>query len=150
MKIVLVLILFGATAHATDVHFSPHGGCTDECVKQINAATKSVHVQAYAFTSGPIIAALSAAKTRGVDVVVVCDKREFKIAPFPVYLDGQHAIAHNKIIIVDGKILLTGSFNFSANAENNNAENLLTIDDKPLIQTYEANFQVHLKHSVLK
>ena len=41
----------------------------------------------------------------------------------PTKIDALHAIAHNKIVIVDGAVVVTGSFNFTKQAENNNAEN---------------------------
>jgi phosphatidylserine/phosphatidylglycerophosphate/cardiolipin synthase-like enzyme len=48
---------------------------------------------------------------------------------------------HDKIMIVDGKIVLTGSFNWSNNAENENNENLLIITSTSLATTYENEFQ---------
>jgi phosphatidylserine/phosphatidylglycerophosphate/cardiolipin synthase-like enzyme len=61
-----------------------------------------------------------------------------------------HAIAHNKIIIVDGATLITGSFNFTKQAEDTNGENLLIIAARPkLVEAYEKNFELHLRHSVV-
>jgi len=59
----------------------------------------------------------------------------------------QHAIAHNKVMIIDGNTILTGSFNFTKVAEQRNAENLLTIRDSALTEQYTANWQKHLQHS---
>jgi phosphatidylserine/phosphatidylglycerophosphate/cardiolipin synthase-like enzyme len=50
-------------------------------------------------------------------------------AGIPTYIDAKHAIAHNKIMVIDGYEILTGSFNFTKAAEENNAENLLVILD---------------------
>ena len=47
-------------------------------------------------------------------------------------IDAEHAIAHNKVMIIDGETVITGSFNFTKAAEENNAENLLIIHDKKL------------------
>ena len=65
----------------------------------------------------------------------------------PVYYDFMHAIAHNKIIIIDGATVLTGSFNFTDAAEKNNAENLLILHSKKLASRYLENWELHLKHS---
>jgi phosphatidylserine/phosphatidylglycerophosphate/cardiolipin synthase-like enzyme len=65
----------------------------------------------------------------------------------PVRIDAKHAIAHNKIIIVDGAVVVTGSFNFTKNAEENNAENLLVIRDATLAEQYAANWKAHAEHS---
>jgi phosphatidylserine/phosphatidylglycerophosphate/cardiolipin synthase-like enzyme len=64
-----------------------------------------------------------------------------------VKIDVQHAIAHNKVMIIDGETVITGSFNFTKAAEENNAENLLVIRDKKLAERYERNWQEHERHS---
>ena len=140
------------------VYFSPNGGCTDAIVRDINGASKTIWVQAAQFTSGTIAKALVAAKDRGVDVRVIIDKGKdddekseadrLNGGEVPTFVDGQHHTAHNKVILIDHDILFTGSFNFTHQAETENAENLLRIKDKPeLIAAYEANFKFHLSHS---
>jgi len=69
-------------------------------------------------------------------------------AQVPTWIDAAHQIAHNKIMIIDGDTVITGSFNFTRSAEYNNAENLLVVRDKALAERYEANFQDHLRHSL--
>ena len=59
----------------------------------------------------------------------------------PVKIDAKHAIAHNKVMIIDGETVITGSFNFTKAAEENNAENLLRIHDKKLAERYIGNWQ---------
>ena len=54
-----------------------------------------------------------------------------------------HAIAHNKVMIIDGETVVTGSFNFTKAAEENNAENLLVIHDKKLAERYTKNCHEH-------
>ncbi len=141
------------------VFFSPKGGCTDACVREIQAARQVILVQAYSFTSAPIAKALTEAHSRGVKVTVVLDKSQkgekYTEADFvlhagiPTYIDEKHAIAHNKIMLIDGRTIITGSFNFTSAAENSNAENLLIMHDMPqLFAAYQQNFQTHLGHSV--
>ena len=140
------------------VHFSPHGGCTDEIVAEIATAKTSIDVLAYEFTSEPIAKALIAAAGRGVKVRIIVDRKASHSAKCQsahcrrngcqVWTDGKHAIAHNKVLLIDGQLLLTGSFNFSSGAEMRNAENMLTIrGHADLVRQYEANFAEHLKHS---
>ena len=65
-----------------------------------------------------------------------------------VWIDDGHAIAHNKVILIDGETVITGSFNFSKAAEERNAENLLIIEGRPdLASAYTANFEKHLGHA---
>jgi len=141
-----------------DVHFSPEGGCTDAAVKVLNAAKTQILVQAYSFTSQPIADALVEAKKRGVDVQVILDKKDHnghgelgqhvKDGGVRVVLDGRHAIAHNKVMVVDGVTVITGSFNFTFAAEHHNAENLLVIHNcKMLADKYITNWQNHFAHS---
>jgi phosphatidylserine/phosphatidylglycerophosphate/cardiolipin synthase-like enzyme len=69
-------------------------------------------------------------------------------AGVPVLIDDKHAIAHSKVITIDGQTLITGSFNFTESAEQKNAENLLIIKDAPtLLNAYAANFQAHAAHA---
>ena len=58
----------------------------------------------------------------------------------------KHQIAHNKIMIIDGAVVITGSFNFTKAAEAENAENLLVIQDGELAKKCSKNWQEHLKH----
>jgi phosphatidylserine/phosphatidylglycerophosphate/cardiolipin synthase-like enzyme len=140
-----------------EVFFSPQGGCTEAVVKALDHATNSVLVQAYSFTSAPIARALVDAHKRGVKVQVILDKSQrtekYSSADFvahagiPTYIDAKHAIAHNKIMVIDGYEILTGSFNFTKAAEEKNAENLLVIQDAPLAAKYAENWRNHLMHS---
>jgi phosphatidylserine/phosphatidylglycerophosphate/cardiolipin synthase-like enzyme len=139
------------------VFFSPSGGCTEAVVSNLNLATNNVLVQAYSFTSAPIAKALVDASKRGVKVQVILDKSQrtekYSEADFllhegiPTFIDAKHAIAHNKIMVIDGSTVLTGSFNFTKAAESKNAENLLVIHDTELAGKYMANWKVHLQHS---
>ena len=142
----------------TDVYFSPNGGVTEAIVKEIDNAKQEILVQAYSFTSKTIAKALLEAHKRGVKVVAVLDKSQktanysgatfLANAGIPVYIDSQHAIAHNKIMIIDRVTLIAGSFNFTRAAEEKNAENLLVIKgNKELVERYIKNFDEHKGHS---
>jgi len=141
-----------------DVYFSPRGGATDAVVRVIASAGSEILVQAYSFTSVPIAKALLDARRRGVRIEVILDKSQrrerYSSADFlvhggiPTYIDARHAIAHNKIMIIDRNTLITGSFNFTKAAEEKNAENLLVIrHNKPLVDRYLRNLDEHREHS---
>ena len=66
---------------------------------------------------------------------------------FETYVDSMHAIAHNKIMIIDGTTVLIGSFNFTKAADQKNAENLLVIRDDKVAAKFEENWQAHFRHS---
>jgi len=139
-------------------HFSPKGGCTDVVVREIKNARHEVLVLAYSFTSQPIAQALVDAKLRGCKVEIVLDhsneKDEHSDLPFFIeqglapLIDPTHAIAHNKVMVIDRRTILTGSFNFTHQAEAENAENLLVLKGHPeLVAAYRTNFAGHQAHA---
>ncbi len=158
----LLLSFVAVTAFAfqtdiTMVCFSPRGGCTENIVEQISAAKSEILVQAYSFTSAPIARALTEAFKRGVKVQIILDKSQksekytsstfISNAGIPTFIDDKHAIAHNKIMIIDKETVITGSFNFTKAAEEKNAENLLVIKSKELAKVYMENWYKHREHS---
>jgi phosphatidylserine/phosphatidylglycerophosphate/cardiolipin synthase-like enzyme len=142
---------------AWQVYFSPNHGATKAVVDALDGAKSTVLVQAYSFTSAPIAKALVQAHDRGVDVQVILDRKEtgsrYSSADFVAHagistlIDGKHAIAHNKVMIIDGVAVITGSFNFTTAAERQNAENLLVIHDRALAARYIENWRDHAAHS---
>jgi phosphatidylserine/phosphatidylglycerophosphate/cardiolipin synthase-like enzyme len=151
-------------------YFSPRGGVTDAIMAALADAKRSIYVQAYSFTSAPIAEALVDAAKRGVRVEVILDKgqvgkqgndggrqyssarflanmrQEFSL-PLEVYIDSAHAIAHNKVMVIDEQRVITGSFNFTKAAEERNAENLLILSSPELARRYLDNWQRHRAHS---
>ena len=163
---VLCLIFLFSVAHGaeltlnnppTQVCFSPNGGCTETIVNQIETAKSEILVQAYSFTSAPIAKALVSAHKRGVKIEAILDKSQkserytsatfISNAGIPTYIDSKHAIAHNKIMIIDKETVITGSFNFTKAAEEKNAENLLIIKAKALAKLYIDNWYKHKEHA---
>lgn len=150
---------FDLTLHDTpaEIHFSPRGGVTEALVRRIDTARESIFVLAYSFTSGPIAAALGRAARRGIHVEAVLDRGQrtakggqgqtLASSGATVYVDSRHAIAHNKVMILDGQAVATGSFNFTAGAEERNAENLLILDSPELARLYREEWEKHRGHA---
>jgi phosphatidylserine/phosphatidylglycerophosphate/cardiolipin synthase-like enzyme len=167
LYLLFILLINVQVGHAIDrtlpkdtpvkVYFSPKGGCTEAISSEIEQAKTEILVQAYSFTSTPIAKALLYAHKRGVKVQTILDKsqksQKYTSASFltnsgiPTYIDEKHAIAHNKIILIDREIVITGSFNFTKAAEEKNAENVLIIKDKGLAKVYIENWEKHKEHS---
>lgn len=145
------IILTGAEA---TVDFSPGGEGDTLILDAIAAARTSIRVQAYSFSDRRIQRALGVARMRGVDVEVILDKSDAEsyehhrpvaavitAAGIPVWIDASVRIAHNKVMIIDGADVITGSYNFTYAAAYDNAENLLYIRNAPaLAQAYLANW----------
>ena len=137
----------------TEIAFSPKEGATDLIIKVLKSSEKSVKIAAYSFTSRPIADSIIEAKKRGVKIQAVVDKSQIRksshsIVPrlleekIPVRVDYKHSLQHNKYIIVDGKTLQTGSFNYSAAAQNRNAENVIVLWNIPsIVKIYDANWE---------
>jgi phospholipase D len=131
------------------VCFTPGGHCASFIADAIERAQREVRVQAYGFSSKPILDALVAARARGVDVAVILDRFSVaysgagavSAAGIPIWVDRSQSIAHNKIVVIDGTICITGSMNFSRSADKNNVENVVMIESEEVAKWYLDNWQ---------
>lgn len=138
------------------VRFSPSGGVETHLIKMIDEARQTIYMLAYSFTSEPIAKALIKAHARGVYIEVILDAKSIhnrqnkakllESAGINVWIDSSHPIAHNKTILIDDRLICTGSYNFS-NAAELNAENSLTLDCPDLFARYMADYREHREHS---
>jgi phospholipase D len=145
------------SGHLVEYCFSspqpPHGDCASRLVYWFGEANNSIHIMIYSFTLDDVGDALVHAKQRGVDVKIAWDKTEVNVqgseyqklknAGIDIRIDRETGIAllHDKVAIIDSHIIVTGSFNWSANANLKNRENLVVIDSTSWAATYEQNFQ---------
>ena len=162
----LVVLLWAGTAAASrdvpgsgtvELAFTPGDAIDARIVAAIDGAEREVLVLAFAFTQQRIARALIAARERGVAVEVVADRTQTRETPHsvvpllaaegvPVWVDGNFAAAHNKVVIVDADaaraITITGSYNFTTAAQKRNAENVAIFRDQAAIaQTYRSYFR---------
>ncbi|MGN6670388.1 MAG: phospholipase D family protein, partial [Candidatus Nucleicultricaceae bacterium] len=130
--------------------FTPGQNCTALIVNAIGEAKQEICVQAYSFTSAPIAEALVRAHKNGVRVLVLVDKSQvkekrsrvwmLKDAGIDVWVDVLPGIAHNKVMIIDQQMVLTGSFNWTNAAEYRNAENVVFIKEPQIVRYYKENW----------
>jgi phosphatidylserine/phosphatidylglycerophosphate/cardiolipin synthase-like enzyme len=89
------------------------------------------------------------AKNRGVKIRVVMDKDQSsnRNSKLQYFLNNgletklESRTMHNKYAIIDGKKLITGSYNWTAAAEKNNFENIVIVSNAPgIIKSYQDNF----------
>ena len=140
-----------------EICFTPGGDCLHMVEKAILAAEDEVFIQAYVFTSRPIALALIRAHTKGVLVKVLVDRSQLTYKGsqikrlikkgIPVWVDEVEGIAHNKVLILDDRYVVTGSYNWTAAAEGRNAENLILIDHKATNDAYRANWEERLQNA---
>jgi phosphatidylserine/phosphatidylglycerophosphate/cardiolipin synthase-like enzyme len=139
-----------------EVAFTPADDVAGLIVGRIGQARESVRVQAYLFTDRRIANALLGARKRGVEVELVGDAAQRASGGLPhlkalaragvrVYLNGAHAAAHDKIVIIDGDsaaaAVITGSYNFTRAAQARNAENVVVLSgNRALTDLFVENF----------
>jgi phosphatidylserine/phosphatidylglycerophosphate/cardiolipin synthase-like enzyme len=132
-------------------YFSPQDRQAQRVVDLIANAGQHVRFMAFAFTSDPIAEAMVARAQNGVPVEGVYETRNvegtgsdfglLRRGGVDVLEDGNCYTMHHKVIIVDDRIVITGSYNFTRSAEESNDENLLIIDDPTIAAQYIEEFQ---------
>jgi phosphatidylserine/phosphatidylglycerophosphate/cardiolipin synthase-like enzyme len=131
--------------------FAP--GILYRIVQEITRAQISIDIAIYSFTLDDIRAALLDAKSRGLLIRIIADSEQapglgsevsrLESAGIPLKrISGRTAggIMHNKYAIIDNRVLVTGSYNWSYAAENTNYENAVFIRDPGVISTYQTSF----------
>jgi phosphatidylserine/phosphatidylglycerophosphate/cardiolipin synthase-like enzyme len=132
------------------VCFSRVEQCDSLLINLISQARKSVYVAIYSFTRDGLARALIDAKNRGVEVKIIIeeenaygqgsDYRMLKEAGVDIRLDGNPALMHHKFMVVDGEIIVTGSYNWSTAAEDRNDENFVVIRDRSVAERFMQEF----------
>jgi phosphatidylserine/phosphatidylglycerophosphate/cardiolipin synthase-like enzyme len=132
--------------------FSPKGHCEQKLLFLIQNAKESINIQSYSFTSKQITQALLHAHNRGVSIQMIIDRslldpdnyssriRPLLKAGIPIWVDDTVSIQHNKVMIIDQRIVETGSYNYTVSANRHNAENMLIIHSVVLAKRYSDNF----------
>jgi phosphatidylserine/phosphatidylglycerophosphate/cardiolipin synthase-like enzyme len=147
-----------------EVYFTPWDDAEGALLRTIQQAKRSIHVQAYAFTSRNIAWALQEARRRGVAVEMLIDreqatKNEHSLvhlmhdAGIPIWFEVRYASAHNKVMLIDAEdadaVVVTGSYNFTFSAQARNAENLVIMrGNAPLARAYLNNWRRHRQDAV--
>lgn len=160
--IVILLMLLPLAALAdqrqasadVSVCFTPGENCETRIVIEIDRARSDIRLQAYGLTSTAILEAFRRALARGVTVEAILDEtneqkrygaaRYLLLAGAHVWIDDAVAIAHNKIIVIDGRTVVGGSFNFTKAAQRRNAENVTFIRSREVAGWYLDNWQARL------
>ncbi|MBU1867787.1 MAG: DUF1669 domain-containing protein [Candidatus Margulisbacteria bacterium] len=142
------------TADSIQVSFSPNGGTRDRIISRINLAKKNIKIAIFSFTSGEIAWALESARKRGVDVRIVADLSQSKGKHSEIdYLQKKgikvkiikgrgRGIMHNKFAVFDEREVITGSYNWTDNAEKNNYENAIFLKGEEIARAFSREFDL--------
>jgi len=141
------------TVNGTPVQalFAAEDGVIGHLIPVVESAQSSVRFMAFSFTDYPLAQAMIDRAAAGVDVAGVFEKvgsetefaelRTLHCAGVPVRQDGNPSFLHHKLIIVDESIVMTGSLNYSTNAEENNDENVLIVNNPEIAALYIQEFE---------
>jgi len=135
-----------------EVMFSPDDGVSRSLVELLAGAEESIRFLAFSFTSDDLADVLLERASAGVQVSGVMDESQvasntggeyerFRSSGLEVYLDGNEDKMHHKVFIIDDKIVVTGSYNFSTSAETRNDENILVLFNRDIARVYVEEFQ---------
>jgi phosphatidylserine/phosphatidylglycerophosphate/cardiolipin synthase-like enzyme len=130
---------------------SEDGALETAIVPFVLGAQSSVYFMAFSFTDYPLAAAMIQRRNNGVEVAGVfeafgsttdaAELRTLFCGNVPVRQDGNGGFLHHKVIVVDERYVITGSMNFSTNAETSNDENVIIIDNMEMARLYINEFE---------
>jgi phosphatidylserine/phosphatidylglycerophosphate/cardiolipin synthase-like enzyme len=133
-------------------YFSPDDGVINPLVKLLNNAEKSIYFLTFSFTSNELGDIIRAKNEAGLKIAGVMDEEQissnqgtefdpFKQGGIDVRIDGNAGQMHHKVFVVDEKIVVLGSYNFSQNAELRNDENIILVYDPIIAQQFIMEFE---------
>jgi phosphatidylserine/phosphatidylglycerophosphate/cardiolipin synthase-like enzyme len=143
----------GVTVDGTPVYvlFAPEDQVINQLIALIQGAQSSIRFMAFSFTHDELGAAMLARARAGVDVSGIFETRGSETeyselstlycAGVPVRQDGNPGTFHHKVLVVDGESLVTGSLNFSQNADESNDENVVIVRNVDIAAQYLGEFE---------
>jgi len=132
------------------IYFSPEDKVLTHMIPYVSSAQSNIRFMAFSFTDFDLAKAMIDRAAAGVDTAGIYEKtgsetegsemKTFYCANVPVRQDGNPRFLHDKIIVIDNHIVISGSFNFSSNATQNNDENVIIIDSPEIASLYMQEF----------
>lgn len=139
-------------------YFAPEDNVSEKIVSAVSNSQTSIHFLAFSFTDDSVGQEMLNRQSSGVSVSGIFESRGANTESSQcesllrggadIHLDGNPYTLHEKVIIIDGKTVIFGSYNFSANADKSNDENLLIIENPEFAQKFESEFQARLAESI--
>lgn len=139
-------------SHSLGVYFSPEDNVQQQIIDMIGIAQSSIEFLGYSFTSDPIADALIEKSRQGVQVRGIMDAQSaasnigteydtFRQAGLDVRLASTIGAMHHKVFIIDGQLVMLGSYNFTRSAEEYNDENLLILHNPEIAEDFQIEFE---------
>ncbi len=135
----------------TKIYFSPGTDCLNAIVDTLKKAEHSAKICVFTISDNRIVDAIKDMQLNGVNIKIISDndKRYDKgndidymasRLGIDIKLDTTSAHMHHKFAVIDDKITITGSYNWTRSAETRNYENILVTDDEKVAKTYVKEF----------
>ena len=140
--------------------FSPQDRIKEKIIESINSAKHSIEIAVFVFKSGDIAESLLSAKERNVNIRIILDAKQGKnqnlILDFLEdegfnikYLKGRvGGFMHNTFAIFDGKLVITGSYNWTEHSEKFNYENIILTENSTIIDQFQKEFDLLFAKSI--
>ena len=132
------------------VLFAAEDEAMDYILPYLADAKSSIHFMAFSFTYDNMEDVITDRYENGIDVMGVFEKTgssteyselgDMYCSGMKVRRDGNGGFLHHKVVIVDERIVITGSLNFSDNANDSNDENVLIVDNADIAALYLQEF----------
>jgi len=116
----------------------------------IGRANETIRLMVMLITQDELADTLIAANSRGIDIDVIIDDewlfssgsdyQQILDAGVDIRGDDRGALMHHKVMIIDGYVVMTGSYNWSTSAEDRNDENIIILKSETLAQSYLEEF----------
>lgn len=134
-----------------ETYFSPDDSVAARLLELLQGAQESIYFLAFSFTSDDIAQVMRDRADAGVAVSGVMEDAQVKSnqgTEFDLFVqsgldvrrDGNSGQMHHKVIIIDRSIVITGSYNFTASAEDRNDENLVILFSPEIAELFLAEF----------
>ncbi len=130
-------------------YFSPDDDVESVISYWVERANNSIEIAMYTFTSSRLAQSLIDVARRGVNVKIILEKNNvnqysrymiLKSNGIEVRLDSNPSLMHNKFCIIDDEIVITGSYNWTKAAREENDENIVLIYCRELADLYHGEF----------
>lgn len=139
--------------------FTPTDSVITEINNSIKQSRRALHIAASKLSNKQLINQLNSALLRGISVLIIVDndsssETKTQLALLAkrgacIYLDGNHKTFHNKYIVIDNDEVITGSYNYTRDSEERNAENVVFITSSKAAKAYLTDWNSHHQHSIL-
>jgi phosphatidylserine/phosphatidylglycerophosphate/cardiolipin synthase-like enzyme len=153
----LLLFLIGALQESPAIAeietlFSPEVSIKESILKEMESTTSVLDLAIHEITSLDMAQALVKAKQRGVKVRVIADSKQANMKtskityliqqgiPVKVLGGKEKGVMNHRFAILDGKRVLTGSFDWSEASLKWNYENILILHESEGVATYQKEF----------